>query len=89
MCSRTSEEALPNESLAQKKLNVLLGPVARGQRLQKHQYFLKIHLHQLIRPFDQERRANIEVKLGKSVFFGLDRAVSRYDSKVQQEKLTI
>lgn len=76
MRPRTSEEALPDESLTQEELDVFLGPFTRWQRLQKHQYLLEIHLHQLVRPFDQECGANIEVKLGEPIFFRLERLVS-------------
>jgi hypothetical protein len=71
MRPRTAEKALPDKRLAEQKFNVLLGPLSRGQCLQKHQDFLEVHLDQLIRPFDQERCTDIQMKLRKAVFFGL------------------
>ena len=42
MRRRPLEQTLPDISLAQQQLNVLLGPLARGQRLEKHHNLLEI-----------------------------------------------
>ena len=38
------EETLPNECLAEEQLNILLGPLLCGERLQEHHDFLEVHL---------------------------------------------
>ena len=52
MGRRTLEETLPDVGLAEKQLNVLFGPFARWQRLEKHHDLLKVHLDQLVGPLD-------------------------------------
>jgi len=71
MRRRALEEALPYIGLAEQQLNVLLGPVARRQGLQEHHDLLEVHLEELVGPFDQERGADIEVKLREAVLLGL------------------
>jgi hypothetical protein len=39
-----SEETLPDECLAEKKLNVFLIPSTSGQSLQEHHDLLEVHL---------------------------------------------
>ena len=38
------EETLPNECLAEEQLNILLGPLLCGERLQEHHDLLEVHL---------------------------------------------
>ena len=53
MGTRPTEKTLPYERFTQEKFNVLLGPVSGRQRLQEHEDFLEVHLHQLFRPLDE------------------------------------
>lgn len=75
MRRRALKQALPDVGLAQQQLNVLFGPVARGQRLQKHHDLLEVHATQLARPFDQKGGADVQVEFGEAVFFSLDSVV--------------
>ena len=68
---RSLEQALPDVGLAQQQLNVLLGPVARRQRLQEHHDLLEVHLYELVGPFHEEGGADVEVEFGEALFFGL------------------
>lgn len=53
------KQTLPDERLTQQQFDILFRPAPRRQRLQKHHDLLKVHLEQLIRPFDEEGRADI------------------------------
>jgi hypothetical protein len=53
------EQTLPDESLAQQEFDVFLRPTLSRQSLQEHHDFLKIHLAQLVGPFDQESGADV------------------------------
>lgn len=56
------EQTLPDESLAQQKLDILLRPLFGGERLQEHHDFLEIHALELIRPLHQEGCTDVEVE---------------------------
>jgi len=71
MRARSAEEALPYESLAEQELNILLSPFPCRQCLQKHENFLEVHLHELLRPLDEESGADIKMELGEPLFFRL------------------
>lgn len=71
MGGRALEQALPDKGLAEEQLDVLLGPSLGGQGLQKHHDLLKVHLDQLVGPLHQEGGADVEMKLGEALFFGL------------------
>jgi hypothetical protein len=73
MRTAPSEQALPDERFTQQQLDVLLGPLPRRQRLQKHHYLLEIHLHDLLGPLDKECGADVEVEVGETAVFGLSR----------------
>lgn len=45
------EQALPDESLAQQELDVLLRPTLSRKGLQEHHDFLEVHLAELVGPF--------------------------------------
>lgn len=45
------EQALPDESLAQQELDVLLRPTLSRKGLQEHHNFLEVHLAELVGPF--------------------------------------
>lgn len=72
MGSGASIQRLPDKSLAEKELNVFLGPLASGKCLQEHHDFLKVHLQQLIGPFNQKCGADIQVELGEALLFSLE-----------------
>lgn len=59
----TLEQALPDEGLAEQEFNVFLCPGFRWQRLQEHHDLLEIHAKQLVRPFDQEGCADIQMEV--------------------------
>lgn len=65
------EQALPDVGLAEQELNVLLCPFAGRQGLQKHHDLLKVHLDELVGPFDEEGSADVEVEFREALFFGL------------------
>lgn len=82
-------EALPDEGLAKEQLNVLFRPVLGGQALQEHHDFLEIHLDELVGPLDKQRGADVEMKLGKALLFGLCfHAVSSSPLRVWVGRLT-
>lgn len=56
------EQTLPDESLAQQQLDVLLRPTLSRKGLQKHHDFLEIHLAELVGPFHQESGADVQVE---------------------------
>lgn len=72
VCTRTSEERLPNESFAQEKLDILATPLTRGKRLQKHHDILEFHFDQLVRPLHQKCCTNVEMELRKALLLGLE-----------------
>ena len=72
MRGRPLKQTLPDIRLAQQQLNILLRPLARRQRLEKHHNLLKVHLDQFIGPLDQERRAHVQVEFGEALFFSLE-----------------
>lgn len=71
MSLRIPEEALPDEGLAEKELDVFLIPTAGWQSLQEHHNLLEIHLEQLVRPFDQKGGADIEMEMGEPLVLRL------------------
>jgi hypothetical protein len=71
MRTRPLKQTLPNKGLTKQQLNILLSPLSRRQRLQKHHYFLKIHVYEFVGPFYEEGSADVEVKFGEALFFGL------------------
>jgi cAMP phosphodiesterase len=66
-----SEETLPDEGFAEEKLNIFLIPAASRQSLQEHHDLLKVHLEQLIGPFDQESSADVEMEVGEPLVLSL------------------
>ena len=62
MRRRPLEQALPDVGLAEQELNVLLGPLARRQGLEKHHDLLEVHLDELVGPFDEKGGADVEVE---------------------------
>ena len=50
MGSTALEQTLPDERLAQEKLNVLFCPGFGGEALEEHHDFLKVHLDELVGP---------------------------------------
>ena len=65
------EQALPDEGLAQKHLDVFLRPLGGWQGLQEHHDFLEIHSLQLVAPFHEEGGAHVEVEGCEALVFGL------------------
>lgn len=63
MSGSSLEQLLPNERFTKQQLDILLGPISRRQGLQEHHDFLKVHFNKLIRPFDEKRRADVEVEV--------------------------
>lgn len=56
------KKTLPNKRFTKQQLDILLSPLLRRQRLQKHHYFLEIHFPQLVAPFNEEGGADVEVE---------------------------
>lgn len=71
MGRRALEQTLPDESLAEQQLDVLLSPVPRGQGLQEHHDLLEVHLEQPVRPLDQEGCTHVEMELREALLLCL------------------
>lgn len=71
MCLAVLEKTLPDERLAEQELDVFLSPVLGWQGLQEHHDLLEIHFAELVRPFDEEGGAHVEVEGGEALVFSL------------------
>lgn len=71
MGAAAPEKTLPDIRLAEQELDILFCPVAGGESLQEHHYFLEVHFQEAIRPFDQKGSADVKVKRGEAIIFGL------------------
>lgn len=67
------EETLPDESFTKEQLNVLFRPAFRGETLEEHHDFLKVHLDEFVGPLHQEGGADVEMEFGEALFFSLSK----------------
>lgn len=71
MRRRTFEEALPDECLAQKQLDVLFCPSLRGEALKKHHDLLEVHIEELVGPLHKKGRTHVQMELREALLFSL------------------
>lgn len=68
----STEQTLPDKRLTEQELNIFFSPVPCRQGLEEHHDFLKVHLQELVGPFDKEGNADVKVKLREALLLGLN-----------------